>query len=81
MGLVSAILTAPLAPVRVVFWVGDIIQEQVDHEMYDPGVIRGKIQETDEARAAGQIDPAEADELQRELIGRLIRPVGRDDNR
>ncbi|MEU7871687.1 c-type cytochrome biogenesis protein CcmI [Dactylosporangium sp. NPDC049140] len=74
MGLVSAILTAPLAPVRVAVWVGELIRDEVDRQLYDPTVIRRQLGEVDEDRAAGRIDPAEADRRQRELIGRLIRP-------
>ncbi|WP_433088458.1 gas vesicle protein GvpG [Dactylosporangium sp. CA-052675] len=76
MGLITAILTAPLAPVRVVVWAGELIRDQVNHELFDPGVIRRQIQQIDEARAAGRIDPAEADRRQQELISRLLGPVG-----
>jgi hypothetical protein len=79
MGLFSAILTAPLAPARMVLWISGLIRDQVEHELYDPAVIRRKIQEIDDARAAGQIDPADADRQQQELIARLIRPVGGPD--
>jgi hypothetical protein len=75
MGLVGALLTAPLAPMRTVLWVGELIRDEVEHELYDPAVIRREIQEVDDARAAGRIDPGEADRRQRELIGRLIRPA------
>ena len=75
MGLFSGILTLPLAPVRVALWVGEVIREQVEHQMYDPAVIRHQIEEIDEARAAGRIAPADADRQQRELIGRLVRPA------
>ncbi|WP_433220810.1 gas vesicle protein GvpG [Dactylosporangium sp. CS-047395] len=71
----SALLTAPLAPVRVAVWVGELIRDEVDHELYDPTVIRRELQEVDEARAAGRIDAATADERQRELLSRLIRPA------
>jgi cytochrome c-type biogenesis protein CcmH/NrfG len=73
-GLVSALLTAPLAPVRVAVWVGELIRDEVDRQLYDPGVIRRQLGEVDEDRAAGRIDAAEADRRQRELIGRLVRP-------
>ncbi|MGI5240753.1 gas vesicle protein GvpG [Dactylosporangium sp. CA-139066] len=72
MGLVSAILTLPLAPARMVIWVGEVIRDQVEHELYDPTVIRRKLVEVDEAKAAGRIEPEEADRQQRELIGRLL---------
>ncbi|WP_433062749.1 gas vesicle protein GvpG [Dactylosporangium sp. CS-033363] len=75
MGLVTALLTAPLAPVRAVVWVGGLLRDEVDRELYDPTVIRHELQEVDEARAAGRIDAATADERQRELLSRLIRPA------
>ncbi|MET7403522.1 gas vesicle protein GvpG [Dactylosporangium sp. NPDC005572] len=79
MGLVGAILTFPLAPVRAVVWVGDILREQVEHQLYDPAVIRRELEEVAEARAAGRIDPADADRRERELVGRLVRPSGAEE--
>jgi cytochrome c-type biogenesis protein CcmI len=73
-GLLGALLTAPLAPVRVAVWVGELIRDEVDQQLYDPAVIRRQLEELDEDRTAGRIDPADADRRQRELIGRLIRP-------
>ncbi|HTJ33771.1 MAG TPA: gas vesicle protein GvpG [Dactylosporangium sp.] len=75
MGIVGAILTAPLAPARLALWVGGVIQQQVEHEWYDPSVIRRHITEVDEAEADGRIEPREADEIRAELIGRLVRPA------
>jgi cytochrome c-type biogenesis protein CcmH/NrfG len=76
MGLISGIVTLPLAPVRVALWVGELIQEQVEHELYDPAVIRRQIEQLDEDRSAGRIAYEEADRQQRELIARLVQPVG-----
>jgi len=76
MGLVSQILTLPLMPVRLTLWVGEVIRDQVEHQLYDPAVIRRQIEEIDEARAAGRIAPDDADRQQRELVGRLVRPAG-----
>ncbi|WP_238016903.1 gas vesicle protein GvpG [Dactylosporangium sp. AC04546] len=76
MGLVGAILTLPLAPVRAVVWVGEVLREQVEHQLFDPAVIRRELEEISEARAAGRIDPEDADQRERELVGRLVRPSG-----
>ncbi|GAA3240689.1 gas vesicle protein GvpG [Dactylosporangium siamense] len=76
MGLIGGIVTLPFAPVRVALWVGELIREQVEHELYDPAVIRGQIEQLDQDRSAGRIAPEEADRRQRELIARLVRPVG-----
>lgn len=76
MGLIGGILTLPFAPVRMALWVGELIREQVEHQLYDPAVIRRQIEQLDEDRSAGRIAPAEADRQQQELIARLVRPVG-----
>ena len=38
MGLISAILTAPLAPVKGVVWVAEQVHDQAMRELYDPDV-------------------------------------------
>ena len=48
MGLLTGLLTLPLAPVRGVFWVAEQIEAEVDREMNDPGVLRLNI--TDDGR-------------------------------
>ncbi len=76
MGLVSGILTLPLAPVRGVLWLGDLLRQEVERQYYDPASIRRQLEEVDQARAAGQISDEEAEALQRDLLGRLIRQPG-----
>jgi hypothetical protein len=75
MGLVSGILTLPLAPVRVVFWLGDVLREQAEHQLYDPGVIRRQLEDLQDARDAGRIGADEADRQEQELLDRLFRPA------
>jgi cytochrome c-type biogenesis protein CcmH/NrfG len=71
-GLVGTILTLPLAPARLVLFVGDVIREQVEREWYDPAVVRRRLTEVDEAAADGRIGAPEADRRRRELIGRIV---------
>ncbi|WP_327000064.1 gas vesicle protein GvpG [Dactylosporangium sp. NBC_01737] len=73
MGLLSGILTLPLAPVRVVFWLGDVIREQAEHQLYDPGVIRRRLEDLQDARVAGRISEQDADREEQELLDRLFR--------
>ncbi|ALE74028.1 MULTISPECIES: gas vesicle protein GvpG [unclassified Pseudonocardia] len=72
MGLLTGILTLPLAPVRGVMWIAEQIEAEVDREMNDPAVIRRKIDESERAFEDGEIDEAERDARQEELLGRLI---------
>ena len=75
MGLFSELLLLPLAPVRGVAWVAERIEEQVDHQLNDPAVIRAQIDELDAAHDRGEITEEERDEQQEVLLARL---TGRD---
>lgn len=77
MGLFTEILLLPLAPVRGVSWVAEKVQQQVEYEMYDPGVLRAQIDALDAAHERGEISETERDEQQEELLQRL---VGRSDD-
>lgn len=72
MGFFTELLLLPLAPVRGVMWVGEQVAAQVDHQLYDPGVIRAQIDELDAAYDRGEISEAERDEQQDELLQRLV---------
>lgn len=76
MGLFTELLLLPLAPVRGVTWVAEQVQHQVEHQLYDPGVVRGQIDELDAAHERGEITEAERDEQQEVLLQRLVRGNG-----
>jgi hypothetical protein len=71
MGLLTGLLTLPLAPVRGVVWLAEQIRDQAEQELYDPAVIRRQLAQVDEALAAGELSDGEAAELQDELLDRL----------
>ncbi|MFC8598772.1 MULTISPECIES: c-type cytochrome biogenesis protein CcmI [unclassified Isoptericola] len=72
MGLLSALVTLPLAPVRGVVWVAEQVRSEAEREWYDPGTIRQRLDEIARAREAHTIDDAEADAAERELVARLL---------
>ncbi len=72
MGLFTGLLTLPLAPVRGVIWVAEQIYDQAERELYDPAKIRRQLEDIDELRAAGEIDEAEAEAIEDELVQRLL---------
>lgn len=74
MGLVTGLLTLPLAPVRTVVWLAERIRDQAEAEYYDPAAIRRELAAVDEARAAGEITEEEAAEFENVLVGRLMGP-------
>jgi hypothetical protein len=79
-GLISGLLTLPLAPVRGTVWLAERIQEQAEQELYDEDAIRAQLMEIDAAREAGEIDEEEATQAEDVLLERLIaaRALGAD---
>ena len=72
MGLISGILTLPVAPLRGVAAVAQQILRQAEDIYYDPVAIRGELEEVERQREAGLIDDVTAGEYEEELIERLM---------
>ena len=72
MGLIVGLLTLPLDPVRGTVWLAERIQEAAERELYDESAIRAGLLEIEEARAAGEGDERELDEVEDALIERLL---------
>jgi Gas vesicle protein G len=71
MGLIGLIFTWPVAPVRAVIRLGELIQEQAEHELRDPAVVRRRLEELAEARRAGQI----SEEEESQAVERILRTM------
>jgi hypothetical protein len=71
-GLITGLLTLPLAPVRGTVWVAERILEQAESEYYDEGVIQAQLMDIEAAREAGEIGEEEAARAEDELIERLL---------
>lgn len=72
MGLISGLLTLPLAPVRGTVWLAEKIQEQAEEELYDESAIRAGLLEIEAARQAGTVDEQELADAEDALIERLM---------
>jgi gas vesicle protein GvpG len=72
MGLITGLLTLPLAPVRGTVWLAERIQEQAENELYDESAIRAGLLELDHARQSGEFDERELAEAEDTLIERLM---------
>ncbi|OLT28375.1 gas vesicle protein [Actinomadura sp. CNU-125] len=73
MGLITQVLTLPLAPVRGVGWVLDQVVQTAEREYYDPAPVRAELRELEQALLDGRIDEEEFDRREDELLDRLIR--------
>jgi hypothetical protein len=71
-GLFTGLLTLPLAPVRGTIWVAEQVLEQAESQYYDPDLIRRQLEDVDELRSLGQISEEEAEEVEDELVARLM---------
>jgi hypothetical protein len=72
MGLFTALITLPLAPVRGTVWIAERLQEQAELELYDEAGIEAALLELQAAREAGTYDEAEIERAEDALIEQLM---------
>ncbi|KHK96532.1 gas vesicle protein [Microbacterium mangrovi] len=72
MGLLTSLVTLPLAPVRGTTWLAERVLEEAERRYYDPGAIRRQLEEISAAREAGAISDEDARAAEKELVARLI---------
>ena len=71
MGLLTAILGFPLAPLKGVIKLGEILRDEAERVLYDPAVARRELEEIERARDAGEISEEEADEAMQQVLFRI----------
>ncbi|MER7953738.1 gas vesicle protein GvpG [Streptomyces sp. NPDC096030] len=71
MGLLTQLLTLPLAPVRGVVWVAERVTEKAEEEYYDPAPVWRELAELESRLVSGEIDQETFDRREDELIDRL----------
>ncbi|MDQ3850449.1 MAG: gas vesicle protein GvpG [Actinomycetota bacterium] len=71
MGLLTTLVTLPLAPVRGAAWVAQQVAEEADRQMFDETRIRGQLLELELDHEEGRISEEERAALEDELLERL----------
>lgn len=71
MGLISSLLTLPLAPVRGLVWTFEQVVDEAEAQLHDPARIRAELGDAESALERGEIDEQTYEELERELLTRL----------
>jgi hypothetical protein len=71
-GLISGLLTLPLAPVRGVAWVAEMLAEEAQRELEALESPERALAELEAARASGELSDEEFETQQAELIDRVI---------
>jgi uncharacterized membrane protein len=71
MGLIGEVLMLPFAPVRGSLWAMKQVVNEAERQFYDPAAIRAELGALEERLEAGEIDEAEFDRQEDELLDRL----------
>ncbi|MFJ6695041.1 gas vesicle protein GvpG [Streptomyces sp. NPDC091272] len=71
MGLLGELLMLPFAPVRGTGWVLQKVVDEAEKQYYDPAAIQRELRALEERLEAGEIDEAEFDRREDELLDRL----------
>ena len=75
MGLVTGLLTLPLAPVRGTMWVAERLLEEAERELDDPQAIEAQLLDVEARFERGEI-PEEEYELLEDALMRRLTPGG-----
>jgi hypothetical protein len=68
----SLLLRLPLLPVEGVIWLGEVIRDEAERELHDPGTVRRDLEEADLAAQAGRLSPAELARVQEGVVRRIV---------
>jgi hypothetical protein len=71
MGLFTALLTLPLAPVRGVVWIAEQVADDLDRQLYDEDSIRRELLQLELEYDDGMIGEDERQMKEQELMERL----------
>jgi Gas vesicle protein G len=78
MGLITGVLLLPLAPVRGVTWVAQILLDEAEREKAQQESPERALEEVAAALATGEITPEEAEAREAEVIERMLAGGGGD---
>ena len=71
MGLITGVLTLPLAPVRGLVWVAEQLRDEAESQLYDEERIHAELMQLEMDSDDGLIDDTEREEREDELLERL----------
>jgi Gas vesicle protein G len=72
MGLLTGLLTLPLAPVRGTIWVAERLLEEAERQLNDPEALEQQILAAEAAHERGELTDDEFERIEEELIDRLL---------
>jgi hypothetical protein len=72
MGLLTGLLTLPLAPVRGTIWIAERLLEEAERELDDPANIEQQLLEAEASYERGEISEEDYERLEDQLLRRLL---------
>ena len=72
MGLISGVVTLPLAPVRALSWLAEQLIDEARREASDETAVRQALARAQDDLDAGRLTAEEYEQLEDELIDRLL---------
>jgi hypothetical protein len=73
MGLITGLVTLPLAPVRATMWVAELVERQAEQDASsDESAVLAALAELEDARQLGELSGEEAEEAENALLEHLI---------
>jgi hypothetical protein len=71
MGLLTGLLTLPLAPVRGTIWIAERLLEEAERELNDPEHVEQQLLDAEAAHERGELSDEELERLEETLLERL----------
>lgn len=72
MGLITGLLTLPLAPVRGTVWIAEQLVAEAERQMDDPESIEQQLSDVEASYERGEISEEEYELVEDELLRRLM---------
>jgi hypothetical protein len=76
MGLITGLVTLPLAPVRGVAWIAELLEEEAARELEAATSPQRALAELEAAHASGELSDEDFTRLQDELIDAMVASHG-----
>jgi Gas vesicle protein G len=71
MGLITGLVTLPLAPVRGTVWIAERLLEEAERQLNDPAAIEQRLLDAEARHERGEITDDELEQIEDELLRRL----------
>jgi|1186.fasta_scaffold40695_3 hypothetical protein len=72
MGMVSGLLTFPLAPVRMVGWVAGVLAQEAWDQEFSPAATRRALQAAQRDLEEGRLTEEQYEQIEDQLVERLV---------